>query len=220
MSLPIHVLLLALITGIAIMLCLLCRRSPSRARPIRLALAYAIAANELIWWTFRYCHEGIRLSNLPLQLCDVTLWAVVAACMVPRRLIVEFAYFAGMAGAGMALLTPDLWEPWPSYPAIYFFVAHGGIVIGAAVLVFGDIYPIKPNSMWRAFVLLIAYASIVGVVNEMAGTNYMYLCRKPGGGSVLDFLGPWPTYLAGGAIAALAMFAVLSVPLRMGPART
>ena len=33
----------------------------------------------------------------------------VAACLTLKPWIVEFDYFAGMAGAGMALLTPDLW---------------------------------------------------------------------------------------------------------------
>ncbi|MGA2185784.1 MAG: TIGR02206 family membrane protein [Bryobacteraceae bacterium] len=214
MTLPVHVLLLATIAAIALLVCRLCRRNPARSRTMRLALGYGIAVNEAVWWVFRYWHEGIRASNLPLQLCDVTLWATVIACIVPFPLLVEFAYFAGLAGAGMALLTPDLWSPWPSYPAIYFFVAHGGIVIAVAVLVFGRICPLRRGAMWRAFALLAGYTALVGAFNALFRTNYMYLCQKPGGGSLLDLLGPWPVYLFGGAAAALALFALLSIPVR------
>jgi hypothetical integral membrane protein (TIGR02206 family) len=68
--------------------------------------------------------------------------------------------------------------------------------------------------MWRAFAVLLVYAGMVGAFNALLGTNYMYLCRKPGGGSLLDLLGPWPLYLVGGAAAALAMFAMLSFVAR------
>jgi hypothetical integral membrane protein (TIGR02206 family) len=214
MSRPIHVLLLVAIAAIAVVLCRLCRRNPGRARTVRRLLGCGIAVNEVIWWVFRYWHEGIRAGNLPLQLCDVTLWATVIACFKPFPMLVEFAYFAGLAGAGMALLTPDLWSPWPSYPAIYFFVAHGGIVIAIAVLVFGRICPLRRGAMWRAYALTAAYAALVGAFNALFRTNYMYLCQKPGGGSLLDFLGPWPVYLLGGAAAALALFALLSIPVR------
>ncbi len=95
--------------------------------------------NEFGWWYFRYSHEGLRISNLPLQLCDVSLWATIFACILLKPLLVEVAYFAGIAGAGMAIITPDLWSPWPSYPAIYFFVTHGGIVIANIVLIYGGI---------------------------------------------------------------------------------
>jgi hypothetical integral membrane protein (TIGR02206 family) len=219
MRLSVHILLLSAIAVLAVLLCGLCRRDPARARIVRLVLGYGIAVNEIIWWTFRYAHEGLRIANLPLQLCDVTLWAAVAACIVPLPILVEFLYFAGMAGAGMALLTPTLWSPWPSYPAIYFFVAHGGIVIGAAVLVFGRVCPIRRSAMWRALAVLTGYAAIVGAFNAIFGTNFMYLCTKPAGGSVLDLLGPWPWYLCGGAAACLALFALLSIPLRQAEAR-
>jgi hypothetical integral membrane protein (TIGR02206 family) len=173
-----------------------------------------MAVNEWIWWAFRYSHEGVHLPNLPLQLCDLTVWAAVLACLRPTPWLVEFAYYAGLAGAGMALLTPDLWSPWPSYPAVYFFLAHGGIVIAVSLLVFGGAAPIEPRAPWRAFGLLAAYAAAVGSFNAAFGTNYMYLCRKPKNASLLDAFGPWPLYLAGGAAAALALFWVLWLPLR------
>lgn len=31
--------------------------------------------------------------------------------------------------------------------------------------------------------------------NSLSGTNYLFVNRKPPGGSSLDLLGPWPWYL-------------------------
>ncbi len=183
---------------------------------IRLVLGWGLVINELFWWRFRYSHEGIHLGNLPLQLCDITLWASAIACITLYRPIVELAYFAGLAGAGMALITPDLWSPWPTYPAIYFFVAHGGIVIAAAVLVFGRISPLRANAIWRAYGLLLAYAVLVGLFDRLSGANYMYLCRKPKNASLLDALGPWPWYLLPAAGTALALFLLLWIPAKPG----
>ncbi len=170
--------------------------------------------NEFVWWGFRYSHEGVHLANLPLQLCDVTLWMSVIACLTLWPAIVEFAYFAGLAGAGMALLTPDLWSPWPTYPAIYFFVAHGGIVTAVAVLVFGGTAPLRRGAVWRAFAILVGYAAALGAFNAACGSNYMYLCRKPRNASLLDVLGGWPIYLVAAAAAALALFWLLWLPAR------
>ncbi|MDZ4801379.1 MAG: TIGR02206 family membrane protein [Bryobacteraceae bacterium] len=211
----IHLTLLASIAVTAALLAILCRTGRIPTRPTRLILGYTLGLNELIWWAFRYSHEGFNFpNNLPLQLCDVLIWATVAACITLSPALVEFTWFAGLAGAGMALLTPDLWAPWPQYPAIYFFLAHGGIVAGAMLLVAGRLSPLRPHALWRAFSMLIAFASFVGAVNQMAGTNYMYLCRKPGSASLLDQLGPWPIYLIGGAAVTLAIFGLLWLPVR------
>lgn len=213
-----HLSLLTTIAAIGIALSVACRRGIVSTRTVRLGIGYGLAVNELIWWAFRYSHEGFRFPvNLPLQLCDVTLWMTVIACISLARFAVEFAYFGGIAGAGMALLTPDLWSPWPTYPSIYFFLAHGGIVIGAAVLVFGRISPLQPGAVWRAFGVLLTYAVAVGCFNLIFGTNYMYLCRKPANASLLDSLGPWPVYLLWGAAVGLALFWLLWLPARPKP---
>ena len=211
---PLHATLLAVIAAIGWLLVRACRRSSAVRTPIRRALGVGLVVNELAWFAFRYSHEGVHLWNLPLQLCDATLWATCLALLTLSPMLVEFAYFAGMAGAGMALLTPDLWEPMPSYPAIYFFLAHGGIVVGIALLVFGRVAPLRPGAVWRAFAMLLGYAAAVGAFNAAFGTNYMYLCRKPVNPSLLTVLGPWPVYLAGSAVAGLALFRLLWIPVR------
>jgi hypothetical integral membrane protein (TIGR02206 family) len=214
-----HLSLLAAIVALCVILPVVVRKGWIGARPIRLFLGWGLAVNELGWWAFRYSNEGWRFPhNMPLQLCDVTIWMTAIACITLWRPSVEFAWFGGMAGAGMALLTPDLWSPWPSYPAIYFFIAHGGIVIGIATVVAGGIRLLEPGAVWRAFGVLIAYASAVGVFNAIFGTNYMYLCQKPGSASLLDQLGPWPMYLVAGAAVALVLFWMLWLPMR--PAAT
>jgi hypothetical integral membrane protein (TIGR02206 family) len=180
-----------LLLAIVLAAALLAFRSRQQRLPwsrVRLVLGYGLAANELIWWIFRYSHEGIHLTNLPLQLCDVTLWVTILACLTAAPLAIEVAYFAGMAGSGMALLTPDLWSPWPSYPAVYFFLAHGGVATASAVLVFGRIQPLRTGALWRSYALLTAYTMVLGAFNGVVGANYMYLCRKPRNPSLLDWL--------------------------------
>src|SRR5450432_2310783 len=211
---PLHLGLLVVTAATAAVLSRLCRQRRIPRRAVRRAIGYGLVVNELIWWRFRYSHEGVHLRNLPLQLCDATLWTSAVASIRPAAPIVEFAYFAGMAGAGMALLTPDLWSPWPTYPAIYFFVAHGGIVIAVCVLALGGVAPLRAGAVGWAFRMLLGFAAAIGAVNAVAGTNFMYLCRKPKGASLLDSLGPWPNYLVAAGVVALALFWLLWLPVR------
>jgi hypothetical integral membrane protein (TIGR02206 family) len=201
--------LLVFIATLAAVLSWLCRSRRISGRATRLALGYLLLVNELVWWVFRYSREGIHLPNLPLQLCDLTLWATVAICLFPRRTLLELSYFAGLAGAGMALLTPDLLWPWPSYPAIYFFLAHGGLVIANLVLVYGGIVPLAPGAPWRAFAMLVAYSAAMGVFDALSGANYMYLCRKPHDATLLNVLGPWPIYVVPCLALALGLYWLL-----------
>jgi hypothetical integral membrane protein (TIGR02206 family) len=191
-----------------------------RPRLILRILALATALNELIWYGFRYSTEGFRFpEGLPLGLCDVVVWLTVAAAWTGRRTLFELCWFWGVAGAAMAVLTPDLWAPCWSYPTIYFFLAHALVITVPVLLWISGTARAGEGAAWRALLWVNVYAAAVGTFNAVFNTNYMYLCRKPEGASPLDWFGPWPWYLLGGEVIALALFWLLSLPFRLGRGR-
>jgi hypothetical integral membrane protein (TIGR02206 family) len=132
-------------------------------------------------------------------------------------MLVALAWFPGLTGAVMALLTPNLIAPWPTYPAVYFFLAHAGIVITASVIVIGGRRRLPSGAVWKSFVALLVYAAFVGVFDRLTGANYMFLLQKPDAASALDVLGPWPWYLLNAGALALPMFFLLWLPVRLVP---
>jgi hypothetical integral membrane protein (TIGR02206 family) len=178
---PLHISLLIAVASIAVALPILCWRGFIPMRGARLSIGWTLAINELVWWIYRYSREGIHAANLPLQLCDLTVWLAVLGCLTVVPSLVEFAYFAGVAGAGMALLTPNLLFPWPSYAALYFFVAHGGIVIAVALLAFGGFARFRPAAVWRSF----GFPLSAAIICSCAGNPLIHPCstrwdRGPG----------------------------------------
>ena len=229
---PVHLSILAAIPLLAGGLVRLARGLPDRNRLIARILGILLGLNEIIWYIWRRRVEGFRFpEGLPLELCDLTLWLTVASMLLygapsPQGLrafalrpaIFEFAWLAGLGGALMAVLTPDLWAPLASYPSIYFFLAHGGVVASLLFLVWSSLARPRPGCVRRTFLLVNGYAALISIFDAVFGTNYMYLCRKPVSASLLDLFGPWPIYLIGGELATIVIFWILWAPFRW-PAR-
>jgi len=208
---PFHRIVLTVMLAAGIALGLLFRRFP-RAR---YALGSFLAVNEIVWYVWRIRAEGIRFPEaLPLQLCDLTLWCTVAACFTLRRWPFEILYYTGLSGTLLTVMTPDLWAPPLSYPTLYFFTAHGGVVSSALALTLGRLQRPEPRSWLRALVAVNLWALAVGSFNLAFGTNYMYLCEKPASATLLDFFGPWPGYLLVGELVAVTLFYLLWLPFR------
>ena len=53
------------------------------------------------------------------------------------------------------------------------------------------------------------------MVDVALDANYLFLCRKPAAPTLLDWLGPWPVYIAAADALALVAFLLLDLPFRV-----
>ena len=212
---PIHLLILSSIIGLAAVLAAIARRFHRSRRPLRIAVATALLLNATIWYVYLALRGWLTFpGSLPLELCDATLCVTVIASYTLNRTAFDLAYYGALAGTSMAVMTPDLWEPFPSFSTIQFFIAHGLVIVAVLYLVWsGEARP-RRGSIWRAMLGLNVFATFAGLFDFLFRTNYMYLRAKPDNPSLLDYVGPWPWYLATCELVALSLFALLYLPYR------
>jgi hypothetical integral membrane protein (TIGR02206 family) len=207
-----HLSMLAAVGTVAAVSALLLRREAGRWRVPRAAGVF-LALNELGWYL--YCvHQGIArgIWDLPLHLCDITLWLAVYLLLRPAPAVYDVAYYWALAGTSAALLMPDVRPAALSYPILHFFAGHGLVVAAVLGLAWGKVYRPRPRSWMRAWLFLNAYTAFVALLNAVSGANYMYLARKPSQASLLDYFGPWPWYILAADLLALGLFAALYLP--------
>jgi hypothetical integral membrane protein (TIGR02206 family) len=181
----------------------------------RLSLAIALLLDTAIYYGFLATHGQLTFpDHLPLELCDASLCLVIVALFTLNKTVFDLAYYGTVAGATMALLTPNLWEPFPSFGTVQFFVAHGLTVAGVLFLLWSGQARPRPGSVARAMLGVNVFAACVGAFDYFFKINYMYLRAKPQNASLLSFLGPWPWYLLAAEAVALCVFVLLYLPFR------
>ena len=198
-------------------LCAAAKRAPGRwIDAVALTLAVAILITELSWQPYVLAnHAWSVASSLPVQLCDVGGFVAAAALVWRQLLLVEIAYFWGLGGTLQALLTPDLKDHFPSFPYLQFYATHDLVVLAALFLVVGLSLQPRAGAVRRIFLLTLAFAAVVGLIDLVTGGNYLYLRQVPAQGSLLSLMGPWPWYIAVGAPVTLIVLGVLDAPFRL-----
>jgi hypothetical integral membrane protein (TIGR02206 family) len=180
-------------------------------------IAVSLVVAELSWQPYVLANQTWSLgASLPVQLCDVGGFVAAAALLWRRLLLVEVAYFWGLGGTLQAVLTPDLKDQhFPSFPYLQFYVTHDLVILAALFLVIGLGLQPRPGAVRRIFLLTLAFALLVGVIDLVTSGNYMYLRQVPASGSLLDLMGPWPWYIAAGAALTLLVLVILDAPFRL-----
>ena len=216
-----HILPLAILVLAAVLLCVAARRAPGRwIDAVAAIIALTLVVAELSWQPYVVANKTwSAAASLPVQLCDVAGFVAAAALVWRQLVLVEVAYFWGLGGTLQAVLTPDLKDHFPSFPYLQFYVTHDLAILAALFLVFGLALQPRPGAVRRIFVLTVVFAIVVGLIDLATGGNYMYLRQVPASGSLLDLMGPWPWYIATGALLTLVVLATLNAPFRLSRLR-
>lgn len=215
----VHLAILAAVPLLAWFLARLQRRLPPGVRSIRWLLALSLVLCSVAYYG-NLIRQGQQMfpGHIPLELCDISLWLTVFTLLTLRPALYDLAYYYGIAGASMALLTPNMSEP-SLFLSIQFFADHGLIVVAVLYLVWSRQARPRPWSLARAMVVLNLLALAIGAFDAHYNTDYMFLRAKPVTVSALDILGPWPWYIFSCEGVALVLFALLYLPFRAAPAK-
>jgi hypothetical integral membrane protein (TIGR02206 family) len=217
---PVHLAILGAVLFLAAILAVIQRQLPPGFKGLRVGLAVTLLLDSAFYYGDLALRGQLTFPNhLPLELCDASMCLIILALFTLNKAIFDLAYYGALAGTTMALLTPNLWEPFPSFTTVQFFVAHGLIVAAALYLVWSGQARPRPGSVGRALLALNIFAAIVGTFDFIFKTDYMYLRAKPQNASLLDFLGPWPWYIVASEGVAFGAFLLLYLPFRHSPSK-
>jgi len=193
------------------------RPGPWTATAARI-LAVVLVGAEVGWWIYLAATHANRAElayALPFQLCDAAIFVSAFALWTRKQLLVEITYFWGLAGTIQAIFTPDLPQHFPSFPFIQYYVAHGGVVAAALLLVVGLGQWPRRQAFLRVAAITVGYAAFVGLLDALTGADYLYLRAKPTSATLLDVMGPWPWYIGWAALVGMALFVILDAPFRV-----
>lgn len=151
-------------------------------------------------------------TSLPLQLCDLAWMASAYALWTRRPWACALTYFWGLTLTSQALVTPGLVQDFPHPRFIGFWAMHLLVVWAAVHLTAG----LRVRPTWRLYrstvAVTLVWAVTVMAFNVAFGTNYGYLNGKPGTGSLLDLLGPWPWYVVTEITLVTGVWALITLP--------
>jgi len=129
-------------------------------------------------------------------MCSVLVFLSAVMLLNRRFLLFELVYFWGIAGATQALLTPDIGiYGFPLYRFFQAFLSHGAIATAAVYMAAVERFRPTFKSVVRVFIIENIYAVVVGLINALIGSNYLFISRKPETASLLDVLPAWPWYI-------------------------
>ena len=150
-------------------------------------------------------------SSLPLHLCGLSAILSGVVLFWKKQILYEYLYYWGLAGAFHSLLTPEFTSGTQGLLLYEYYISHGGILLSALYLT--SVLKMKPRK--RSWINVFLYTQlilpIIGLINYILDSNYMYLCIKPIAENPLLF-GEWPWYFVGIEIAGLIHFFILYLP--------
>ena len=157
-------------------------------------LGYLLIIIELIKPFFLVEFGDYHFTNtVPLHLCHITSYATGLFLLTRDTRFFDFAYFWGMGGGTMALLTPDVEFTFPHIDFISLFSSHG-LVFFTIIYI---LVVIKQYVTFSSLINAVKYALMalpfVYILNLLIGgepgyeANLWYLMKSSEGASLMDF---------------------------------
>lgn len=179
------------------------------------ALLIMLYFSRWIWCAFFGNSSYFMSMLLPLHLSSASAIMGAAAGFSNNRLLKEFAYGIGLPSGIAAMANPNL-GPYPlfSFSFVEYTLTHTLLILIGLLFVFGD--GLRPDfrSLAHSIWLVTPFIGTAFWVNQLIGSNYMFLNRIEKG-MVLVLFDKWlgtPGYLIAVLLSIFIIWAILYAP--------
>jgi hypothetical integral membrane protein (TIGR02206 family) len=165
-----------------------------------------------------FFREGYEIDNwklgLPLHLCDFSSASIILYFFTKRKEFFLFAFFAGISGAGMAILTPDVLYSFPHIDYIRHMIGHSMILLGVTYALIIDHQRPQFRDVHRVLGVLTVLLLLMYPINFLLGppANYWFVVEKPPGFNVTDLMRDAPYHMIDVYMLAVIVCYLLYVP--------
>jgi len=166
-------------------------------------LGFTLILNELLKPFYLIALGDYKWTNtVPLHACHISSYTAGLFLLTREQKFFDFAYFWGLGGGTMALLTPDVEFTFPDLDFITLFFGHGLLFFSLIYIVIVVKQKVTFGSLVNALKYSLILLPIMYVLNVLIGgepgyeANLWYLMKAPAGDSLMSLFPspPWHVF--------------------------
>ncbi|UOR11172.1 YwaF family protein [Halobacillus amylolyticus] len=184
---------------------------------IRWVLFFLLVTCEVSYQVWTVANEVFSpAEHLPLHLCGVASLIAMIGLLTYNKKLIQINFFIGIAPALLALITPDIPHGYEHFRFWKFFLHHMAITWASLFLIVTTHVSINRRVLFETYSYLVLYSILIGFVNKLIGSNYLYLSGPPAAATPLDYLGEGGWYYVHLSLLALLVFLLMLGVYRIG----
>ena len=137
--------------------------------------------------------EWMLIKTLPLEISYLTTFAIPIYLYMPSRILQSWIYYIGIWSAAAAFLNTIMMGAEPWHVLLRYYGHHGTLLyFGISIYISG--YRPTLNDYYNTAKIMLLIIFIIGLINKIIGSNYMFTRFKPPGMNLTLLMADWPYY--------------------------
>ena len=137
--------------------------------------------------------EWMLIKTLPLEISYLTSFAIPIYLYKPSRILQSWIYYIGIWSAAAAFLNTIMMGAEPWHVLLRYYGHHGTLLyFGISIYISG--YRPTLNDYYNTAKIMLLIIFIIGLINMIIGSNYMFTRFKPTGMNLTLLMADWPYY--------------------------
>ncbi len=210
-----HLIPILLIIGLIVLM--IVYKEPLRSnhkldRRLQISVGIAMIVMEWIFYGWVIIRGGASWTLLPFGLCAISMYLTAITLITQNQKIFKIVFPWALTGALLSLAVADLTYSAPHFRYFHYFGNHGLFFLANIYLVVVKKYDFTYKDLLKSSLLLVFISVMMYFVNQILGTNHMYLTELP---AEVAFMFMWlgnPLWVFGFGIGIFILFNLLTAP--------